>query len=508
MRVSFGIGFLLIAGLAHAQAPMCLIGQPPATNNSPIFDLINPMANELTNGGQLKPVTYSVFDPIVRDAYLNSKIPKPAEFYKLGEVQQAAKTLNIPYVIWIEGQYSDTKTAGIAQKAILCQLTLYKGGKQIWKGADNQAVSLNNTHSQDDTLRAIMSSLNSKMQLAPLKDMQTFGREAPINPVGKGQAPVIPEREDDDPVLNDWAAIQARIKELIGVNRIGAAELLLRDAIDAAPLEANRRQALIEFLRDQGKVDQAVATTIQAAQVLNDPKIASIAAKILLEAGRLEDANDILKTAIAATPADTTILFLTAEHRLRTAVPDQALKHIENGLKTSATSEGFWLRAVCRGLLGSEEGVKLDLAKVTQDDPAFFVENYQRLAQILDSAWVVEGPDLRSLFQKAALKRDSEEVADTIDAQERMAKACLILLGEEPPILRFEKSHGNRLLALNLLIQTLSELRAFTTSGNKDTLTEATLDLGETLKAFVDAKTELAKELKSAGSSANHRVVR
>lgn len=508
MRFAFGIGFLLIAGFVKAQAPLCLIGQPPATNNSPIFDLVNPLANELTSGGQLKPATYTVLDPVVRDAFLNGKIAKPNEFYKLNEVQQAAKALGAPYVMWIEGQYLDAKVANTNQKAIMCRLTLYKNGKQIWQGADNQAVMLSNSQSQDDTLKAIMSSLNTKMQLAPLKDMPTLGKEQPNNPIGKGQAPVIPERADDDPILNDWAAIQNRIKELISNNRMGAAELLLRDAIDADPLSAERRQALIEFLRDRGKVDEAVATTIHAAQVLNDPKIASIAAKILLDAGRVAEANEILKTAIAATPGDANILYLTAEHRLRTSVPEQALKHIENGLKIAPTIEGTWLRAICRGLLGSEEGVKLDLEKINKDDPAFFIENYQRLGNILDGAWTVEGPDLRALLQKTVLKRDAEEVSDTIDAQERMAKACIALLGEEPPAARYEKSHGLRLLALNLLLQTMSELRSYVATGSKEALDDATLDLGETLKSFTEAKNEFAKEVTSAGSASNNRFVR
>ncbi|OWU64816.1 MAG: hypothetical protein CBB60_007910, partial [Armatimonadetes bacterium Cent15-Ar3] len=132
---------------------------------------------------------------------------------------------------------------------------------------------------------------------------------------------------------------------------------------------------------------------------------------------------------------------------------------------------------------------------------------YALWASIFDAATVVEGPDIRSLLQKAVLNRKSDEVADLIDSQERLAKACVAFLGDNPANLRYEKSHANRLLAMNLLIQSMSELRAYCAKGDEDTLSEARIDFGEMLKALDSAKAEFAKESKDAGNAGNNRNV-
>jgi hypothetical protein len=97
-------------------------------------------------------------------------------------------------------------------------------------------------------------------------------------------------------------------------------------------------------------------------------------------------------------------------------------------------------------------------------------------------------------------------VADEIDAQERLGKACVAFLGENPANLRYEKSHANRLLAMNLLIQSMSELRAYCANGDEDSLSEARIDFGEMLKALENAKLEFAKESKDAGYASTDRI--
>jgi hypothetical protein len=146
------------------------------------------------------------------------------------------------------------------------------------------------------------------------------------------------------------------------------------------------------------------------------------------------------------------------------------------------------------------------MEKVRKESPSLPETHYWLWASILDNATMVEGPDVRALFQKAVLNRKSEEVADEIDAQERLAKACVVFLGENPANLRYEKSHANRLLAMNLLIQSMSELRAYCAKGDEDTLSEARIDFGEMLKALENAKLEFAKESKDAGNAGTDRI--
>jgi tetratricopeptide (TPR) repeat protein len=284
------------------------------------------------------------------------------------------------------------------------------------------------------------------------------------------------------------------VKTYISDKRFTSAEMLLRDAVDAAPSDPIRRKALIAFLQDNKQVDAAVAVTIASAEALGDPAMITSAARILLQAGRIEEANSMVKEAITADPNSAEIQTILAEIQMRTSLADQALKHLENAIKAKPTADAYFLRAICRGLLGSEDGVKLDLDRAVKDDPKILLTQYSRMASILDSAWEPEGPDFRALLQKAEQKRTAEEVAEGVDAQERMAKACLNLLGENAPSARFEKSHGLRLLALNLLIQTTTELRHYITKGDKESLADAKIDFGEVLKTLADAKAQFSKE--------------
>ena len=496
-------GLLAGAFIVRAQAPLCLVGQAAAVNGSAIIDLMIPLANEIDSVGQLHTSIYAMEDSVVREAFMAGKIKKPDRFYKLEDVLAAAKAVNAPYAIWIEGQNSNLKVGKDTQKVLNCHLILFKGGRKIWENTDTQAVSISKDANTEDTIRSVMSSFTSKMEIGPLKGFAKYPKTTvPLEgTVGKGQAPIIPETNDDDPVLNDWIAIQEKVKEAEAAGKGRTAEMLLRDAIDAAPADPLRRKALIEFLERTQQIDAAVDVTISAAEALGDPTLISKAARILLDNNRIEQANEIVKDAIASDPNNPAIQLLQAELRMRAAMPDQALKHLENALKTKPTSEGFLLRAISRALLGAEDGVKLDLDRALKDDPQILNVQYQRIGAILDAAWEVEGPDLRSLLQKATLKRTSEEVAEGVDSQERMAKACLALLGENAANAKFEKSHGLRLLALNLLIQTITELRHYIANGDKASLDEATTDLGETLKTLSEAKEQFSKESTDARNS-------
>ena len=493
MRTLISFSLLLGAISARAQGALCVIGQPAAVNGSAIIDLVNPLANELDSVGQLQSVTYSIEDPILRDAFLANKIKKPERFYTLEDVLTAAKALNAPFAIWIEGQNSNLKNTQRTDKVLYCHITLYKNSKKLWDDTDGQSVTVGNDRAAEDTIRSVMSSIDSKLQLGPLKGFTKHPKNTDSG-VGKGQAPIILEGSDDDPTLNDWNAIKNQVKEHINNKKYTAAEMLLRDSIDAAPSDPARRKALIDFLQSNGQVDAAVAVTIASAEALGEPGMITSAARILLDANRISEANEIVKDAMAGDPNNPTVQVIQAEIQMRSAMPDQALKHLENAIKTKPTSDAFLLRGICRGLLGSEDGVKLDLDRATKDDPQIYSTQYPRVASILDAAWDAEGPDVRALFQKAILKRNSEEVTDGVDAQERMAKACILMLGENAPNLRFEKSHGMRLLALNLLIQTTTELRHYLAKGDEASLTDARNDFGEVLKTLADAKVQFSKE--------------
>ena len=105
------------------------------------------------------------------------------------------------------------------------------------------------------------------------------------------------------------------------------------------------------------------------------------------------------------------------------------------------------------------------------------------------------------MIQQAVLPKDSEAAIEGIEAQERLANACLVLLGENAVNLRFQKSHGLRVLALNLLVQSMTELKQFVAKKDKEALVDARIDFGEMVKTLQSAKAAFQSEVQNAGVS-------
>jgi tetratricopeptide (TPR) repeat protein len=502
MRPLIEIVLLACCAFGSAQAPLCLIAQPMATGDQTL-DYISPMATELDKLGQVASVTYSLSDPLLRSMVNDNKLPAPTSKPIRAEALEAAKLLGAPYMLWIEPGESkgNQKARGIHLVA-----TLFKSGKQVWTDEQNVEIQVVGTTTSLASIQALCFSFTERLSVTAFKELPKNTKIQGIEPA-KGQSPIVPDTSDDDSELNDFAAVLEKVKQLVVAGRITTAEMLLRDAVDAAPLDGKRRRELIDFLRAHNRTDEAIAATVASGKALGDPALTPLAARILIDAGRSAEAQTICNEALVTNPNSVGLRLILAELRLRAAAPDQALKHLEIAIKAEPSSEAFGLRALCRALLGAEDGTKLDIEKVRKDSPTLPETNYALWASIFDAATAVEGPDIRSLLQKAVLNRKSDEVADLIDSQERLAKACVAFLGDNPANLRYEKSHANRLLAMNLLIQSMSELRAYCAKGDEDTLSEARIDFREMLKALDSAKAEFAKESRDAGNAGNNRNV-
>ncbi|MEI7577160.1 MAG: tetratricopeptide repeat protein [Armatimonadota bacterium] len=501
MRPLVGLLILVTCSLAKAQAATCLVAQPMPLGDQTL-DYINTMATELDRVGQVSAVTYSLSDPVIRGLVNDSKLPAPSTKPIRAEALEAAKVIGAVYTLWLEPaeNKANRKTRGVHLVA-----TLFRNGKQIWTDEQNLDIQVGSSNGAQASVQGICVSFVETLSKTTFKDLPKSTRIRSDEP-SKGQAPIVPDTSDDDGELNDFAAVLERVKQLLASGRLSAAEMLLRDAVDAAPQDGKRRRELIDFLRSNGRTDEAIAATVASGKALGDPNLTPLAARILIDAGRTGDAQAICNEALVGNPNSSGLRLILAELRLRASAPDQALKHLETAIKTEPSSEAFALRSLCRALLGAEDGSRLDMERVRKDSPSLPETHYWLWAAILDSATTVEGPDVRALFQKAVLNRKSDEVADEIDAQERLAKACVAFLGDNPANLRYEKSHANRLLAMNLLIQSMSELRAYCAKGDEDSLSEARIDFGEMLKALENAKLEFAKESKDARNAGTDRI--
>jgi tetratricopeptide (TPR) repeat protein len=332
----------------------------------------------------------------------------------------------------------------------------------------------------------------------PFKSIRPRANENPASiGLGSGQAPPVGDTKDDDPVLNDFAAIEQQVSSLIELKRYSAAEQLLRESVDADPLDVKRRRALIDFLKQYAPVEVATRAIYGAADALGVGEFTTEVADLMLVAGRTEEAKILVNDAILTNPNDPLTRLLAAELRMREAHPDQAIKHIEAAFAKELTPFAFLMRATCRALNGSDDGAKLDVSRAKEGDSNVLAKNFARISGIIDDYFSISGAELRALFQKVNLNPDSAEVSDLIGKFDRQAKGCMLLIGEDAADMRFSKSHNLRVLALNLLVQTVTELRAYVNKPDQEVLTEARIDLGEFLKVLADARTEFERERKN-----------
>lgn len=458
------------------------------------------MAEEIDAIGQLKSITYEIEDPVFREALYQGRVSKPDK-YTLQDIQKSAKSLGCSYFVIVNAETVELK--GSKKSGLRLSATLFKANKQIWSDSEVMDI-VGKGQSAFEITRATASSLAFKMSQGPFKDIPKTKKEEET-PIGKGQSPIIPETRDDDDSLNDFAAIQEQVKAFQKSGKIRSAEMLLRDAVDAAPKDADRRRALIEFLRQIGKFDAAIEATVSAGQALADPTLGSIAARILLDAGKTKEASAMVNEILAGQPTSVEGRLLSAEIQLRAADPEKALPHLEFAIKTKASAEALALRAVCRALLGSEDGVKLDREKLLKEYPEQLSQLNGRMLSILDDSLENEQKVIEDTIQKAVLKKNMDEVNETLDGQERLGNACIALLGENSANLRFQKSHGLRLLAFNLLVQSMTELKQYVADRNTETLSDARIDFGEFIKTLKLAKTEFQSEIQGATVSGTFR---
>jgi hypothetical protein len=156
-------------------------------------------------------------------------------------------------------------------------------------------------------------------------------------------------------------------------------------------------------------------------------------------------------------------------------------------------------------LNGDSDGAAADMkASQKEEEPLSELEKQRRYrsgARLVQSVAETSGASLRDLIRRLRLNAADSEAPSELNSWEKQLKgACAILEALSAPDWN-RASHERRKLALNLLLQTVSDVRSHTASPNEETLSEATINLGEALKHLQIARGEYAHEAaKSRGN--------
>lgn len=480
------IAFCLTA--ASFAVPKVLIIQlrlDPKAAASPVR-LADALAQALEEEGKLDPIVWSQADPVFRDAVLDGRVSgteKPAP----NDVEQAQKALGCEYVVFTQVQIKGTALQG--------HVDMYRGVKQIWTDEESFDSGRSSEMDLDNAVRSVARTWAIRMGSGPLKALKAERRPPQTPGPSQGQGP----KTSSDPVprITDSSKAIAEYERLMNAKQVAEATNILRQAVDESPLDGKLRVLLIRHLAQIGRQREAAEEASRATVLLpENAEIRGMAAQAYIDSGNSDQAEQQLNEALARNPEDPVTRGMLADICLNGLKAQAAIDHLDVALKNAPSKDLAYRRAVSNAVLGDVTAVQNDLAHADQLSTWARSEedSYKFCMGILDRALDQSVGDLRSLNQRAAVKREDPNVATEIDAQLATLRARQMFVDGWSPPITHKKSQGILSLALKLLSQSLSELKAYLLDGSQDTLTDATIDLGESIKQLSSAREALAAE--------------
>lgn len=523
------LGLLALASAWTFGAPEALLIQLPAprgAQSDAIVPFLSYLAQEFDEEGRVTPIAWTMTDPIFRAAVEDGHIRQPTTYPTVEEASAVAKRLRIGYVVAVQvWKHEGTLHA---------RGTLYKGDKSIWRDPDPNSKEI---ESQRRSLEAMKNNAEKVGATPPDVEMGQLDvrqiqiqvgqngadidgaarslartwtvllgdgpfqslpaqRRTPLPDPDPGQKPA--EVTPPPPVKVDNRDLMQQVMKLMSEGKTDAAISLLRDAVDTEPTDAERRAALISTLLQAGRAAEAGREARRTADLMpTHLEFRALAARAWLQAGLPDEAAADLNESIARDPESPVTRLMMGEVNLFRADVEAAMPHFDAAIEIAPTAEGHLKRAVCRALAGEQGGMVADLEasrKLGLAEDPLLATRILFVGQVLDRSLDRAAGDARSLFQRARVQPDEPEVESQRASMQLEAETVIALLEALPALETLKGSSSKRLLALKLLSQCLSELGSYCKSKDPDLMTDATITLGEAIKAAKSARELLASE--------------
>ncbi len=453
-------------------------GSPKQASGSE-FELMAALGKELDSFGRVTPILYSTSDVAFRAAVAMGRVKPPPPNPKPHDLVVAAKALDATYILIVQAQPGNNKMKGTA--------TLYFEGRENWKDDETVSVATGGELDVTDTLRSLARTFVLKMNQGPLLGLPDRPKmsQPPMQP---GQEPPVAHVNPGagGPVTDD--ALQKSVGDLVKANKSDDAILLLRDAVDSAPLDLARRMSLIELL--QVKDPSAAAEEARrAAMVLPDKlELRVLAARCWMSAGQTAEAQKDLNEAVARDPNGPATRMLLGELSLKQLQPDQALPHFDAVVKLQDSAQARFLRALCHALLGGADAMQADLAEAAklESSPSTTViaSRYALTADLMDRITAKDAVALRELIAKLIVKPKDATLRGQAAQSLRLLQTRVAFLSavQVPPDAK--DANDRRILAHRLLAQCVLDMQTYANSPDEDTLADAQSNLADALKTL------------------------
>jgi tetratricopeptide (TPR) repeat protein len=478
----------------HSQ-PIVLVVQPktPTTPGDEMdLSMANYIASQFYTEGRAKAIVYGLTDPMFRDAVDSGKLVKPPKWPTLTQSFAIAQRLGADYVFAFHpGSIKDN-----AEKA---RAELYDHGRKVWSEEVNLGVRQNDSVSKDSTSESIARTWVMHLQT----DKGPFKAVSPVHaqptPTDQtGQQPVAPTTPPPTKVDDD-SNLKTLVEKLLLDHMTDRAIALLRDAVDQKPYDAERRIMLVQTLLDAHESAAAGEEADRAVLIAPDhTELRALAAKAWLAAGKSSEAQAALTDAIVHNKDDVKTRLTLAEISIARLEPDKALDLLDSSIKQKPTRQAYYLRALCRALLGGSDGLQNDLSaagKLNETETQSDVRRrYELAASTLDDAFKAMGDETRILLQRATVRPDDAGIHEQVNEYLRVLKSRIAYLNAIPVPAAYHGSNERRLLAHRDMVQTMLSLQSFFSGGGQDAMTDARIDLGEALKQAASAKSAFETE--------------
>ncbi len=440
------------------------------------LSLDNFLAQEFDDSGKTKAIVWSITDPIFRTAKQDGLLQGLPVTPNLEQAKIGARALRADYLIWCSAVRKGDKIQG--------KIEVFKDGRSVLKDSQGFGVA---TRGELDAIATVKSIGRSWF----IKISSNLWKEAPIaakveapEPV-KGQAP-----EVVTPVAaptNANGALRTQFEELVKTDK-SKALIFIKDAVDAQPLDADRRVMLILFLMKEDPIAAVIEARRATKLIPEDVQLRNLAAQSSIQAGKPEEARDELLEAVARQPEDVALRISLAVVFLRSGEPAKAIELCDRAVKLQNNPEILFRRALCRALLGGIDGMKSDLDAAEAQMPNPVPQVVEARCALSQAVYLlVVQSDLestRNLIQLVAIRPKDELIRERLQSMQRVVASRGAFLERLNPPANLRGFFTGLNLAHKLHQQCLLDLQDFTAKESDDLLTEARLNFGESLRTF------------------------
>lgn len=485
---------LLVAAAASQAVGLLVVQSRPIATKEPDpsrnFQVM--LANKLDIDGRVIPVSWSLSDPVFRSAVNDKKI-RNTDIPTKEEILKAATVLHCDMVLLVE--------IWDVEGRIHSRGILYNKGNEVFrspkteKNFEESSELIQVLGTVEDSLRVAADAWAEKLFLGPLSHLKPKVRHDDPDPL-PGTNIRISEPTPAPKVDNKQLLEQ--VMKLLGANQNAQAVAMLRDAVDAEPFDQERREVLCNTLFNMGLLEQAAMQARRSAALVEDKgKFFALAAKAWLTLGKSDEAATDLNEAATRDPENPETRLLLAEIAIIKQQYPAAVSHLEVVFSKMQTPDAYWQRALLKLFTEGPEAAAGDLAESKKGlTPLKETLRYRQVISTTEELLVDAGVEARALFEDARTDHKKAGLANQVAALKQKVNRSITACEWVNTPLKHKTSNGERLLALKLLSQSLSELEGYLASPDNDLLDDATINLGEAIKGWRAAQDLYQLELK------------